>query len=362
MLPNHIYAVILAGGSGTRFWPKSRQKSPKQLCKIGDQNDSMLQITLKRLDGFIPKERRIIVTHKDQAAQTRTDVGSLCQHVLAEPEARNTAAALAMAALEINKLATRSDKAPVMVSLHADAVISKEDIFKQSLKDAVAVAESGYLTLVGIKPTYPETGYGYIEIGSPLAPNGYKVKSFKEKPKREVAEAYLKDDRLFWNSGIFVWQTAQLIEELHNQVPAITEELNRCVADFPGFSQVPSADLAATYQRLPKIAIDNAVLETSKNVAMVQTTFDWQDVGSWDALAQTFGTDNDGNVRYGDIIALDTKNCTIDTDGPLVATIGIEDLVVVAAKGAILVCPKSRAQEVKKVVEELKAQGREEYL
>ncbi len=360
-LPQHIYAVILAGGSGTRFWPKSRQRFPKQLCQIGDSDCSMLAMTLKRLDGFIPPERRIVVTHVKQIEQTRTDVGDLCRTFLAEPIAQNTAPALAMAAIEISKM-NKIDVEPVMISLHADAIISDTPAFLQSLSDAVRVAEAGYLTLLGIKPTYPETGYGYIEIGAKLSTPGFRVVSFKEKPSLELAKKYFQDERLFWNSGIFVWKTSVLLNELAAHEPAIPDLLNGVVRQYRSFNEVPESALSETYHQVPKIAIDNAILEVSSEVAMVATRFGWQDVGSWDALSQTFPTDKDGNLVYGDAIALETKNTTIDTDGPLVATLGLSDMVVVAAKGAVLVCPKSRSQEVKKIVEELERRGRKEFL
>ena len=211
-LPNHVYAVILAGGSSTRFWPKSRQKSPKQLCSIGSATQSMLEITLARLDGFIPPERRMIVTHKDQIEGTREIVGDRCKHFLAEPDARNTGNALALASLELEKIHS-GDQPAVMVSLHADHVIKKVDSFLSSIENAITVAETGRLTLLGIVPEGPETGYGYIERGEDL-PLGAKVASFREKPELAIAEEYVKSGKFYWNAGIFVWRTQDILKEL----------------------------------------------------------------------------------------------------------------------------------------------------
>lgn len=359
---DNIYAVILAGGSGTRFWPKSRHLSPKQLCKIGDEDLTMLELTLKRLDGFIPPERRIIVTHKDQAPQTSALTKDICACVLAEPSAKNTAPALALAALEIEKLC--SDKKPIMISLHADAIIRNTSGFIESLSNAVTIAKEGHLALIGIPPTTPETGYGYIEAGEDLkdAP-GYKVTSFREKPDLATAEQYLKDPKLFWNSGIFTWQTAIFLQELTKSVPTIEAGLSKILnGSISSFNEASPEAMQAAYEVLPKISVDNAVLETSKKVTMAAATFDWQDVGSWDALPKTFPVDSNGNSINGDTIVIDSSNSVIDTDGPLIACLGIKDTVVIAAKGAILVCPMDRAQEVKKIVEQLQDSDRASYL
>lgn len=367
-LGKHVYAVILAGGSGTRFWPKSRQKSPKQLCAIGDATETMLEITLRRLDGLIPPERRLIVTHVDQIEATRAIAGERCAHFLAEPDARNTANALALAALELEALAANSDQPPVMISLHADHVIQKEQEFHQALKACVQTAELGYLTLMGIVPSYAETGYGYIEQGPPIdkAPGSFKVQSFREKPDLETAEAYVKDQGFFWNAGIFVWQNQTLLSELRDRLPktmqALEGVLDQYQAAAKGFQTIPFEALTKTYTQVPKISIDNAVLELSSIVACLPADIGWQDVGSWDALAKCFDQDAQGNLFYGDVMAIDTEGTTVDTDDFLVATVGLRNMVVVCAKEAILVCPQERAQEVKKIVAQLKEKGRVEYL
>lgn len=362
MMSDHIYVVILAGGSGTRFWPKSRHLTPKQLCAIGTADETMLQTTLKRLDGFVPVERRMIVTHRDQISGTRASVQDACPIILAEPEAKNTANALALAALEI-KARHRGPKSPVMISLHADHVITKPDVFRECIQQGVAVAEKGFLTLMGIVPNYPETGYGYIEVGQPLSPGenvGFRVKSFREKPELKLAQQYLNTGNFLWNSGMFIWKVDTILNELKERLPVAVDKLSTLLNQSGGqsFFDVRPDDLAKTYGELPKIAIDNAVLEVSKNVAVIKADIGWQDVGSWNALNQCFSTDALGNYRQGDVMLIDTKNSTIDSDGPFVACIGLENMVVVAAKGAVLVCPQSRAQDVKMIVEQLKEQKR----
>ncbi len=358
-LPKNVYAVILAGGSGTRFWPKSRQASPKQLCALGGSKETMLEITLARLDGFVPPERRLIVTHKDQAEATRKVVGSRCPLIVAEPEARNTANALALAALEIGKMGGGADA--VMISLHADHVIANVEAFKNSLRTAVAVAESGDLCLIGIVPKYPETGYGYIERGTARPePGAYRVASFREKPERKLAEEFVASKQFYWNAGLFVFPVSTLLAELSAKLPSTVSALEGVAAGCKSLAQVSGEKLAAVYGSLPKISIDHAVLEVSKRVSVVEADIGWQDVGSWDALSQCFSVDQLRNFTSGDVLLIDSEDCTVDSDGPMTAVLGMKDVVVVHAKGAILVCPKNRAQDVKMIVDRLKESGRSE--
>ncbi len=363
-LPKHVFVVILAGGSGTRFWPKSRHATPKQLCAIGDKQRTMLEQTLDRLDGFVPKDRILIVTHRDQAASTEALVGARVFGIIAEPEARNTANALGIAALEIERLAQARHLAnPVMISLHADHVITHVDQFRQDLVSAIQVAERDLLTLIGIRPRYPETGFGYIERGKPLDVPGaacaFMVQSFREKPPIDLAREYVQSGRFFWNAGLFVWRNAILLQELEQRLPTTLTTLRSVKrADDGSFVGADTHSLAAAYKVLPKISIDNAVLETSTRVAVLETDFGWQDVGSWDALAQCFPADAAGNIHYGDSVLLDCKGTTVDTDGFFVAGLGLTDMVVVVAKGAVLVCPKDRAQDVKDIVAYLKKHQR----
>ncbi len=364
-LPAHVYAVILAGGSGTRFWPKSRHLLPKQLCKIGDSEKSMLELTLNRLDGLIPPERRLIVTHRDQMQKTRAIAGANCHHFLAEPSARNTAPALALAALEIRALAP-SDRPPLMISLHADALIKDLGAFHRALRLMTESADDRYLTLLGVTPTYPETGYGYIEKGQPTAPGKacLRVQSFREKPDRPLALQYLETGRFLWNSGIFAWRVDVILEELERFLPAVVAALAPLFqeAGVSSLSAVPEDLLARVYSSLPQIAIDPAILERSQRVVVLEADIGWKDVGSWDALDSCFPTDADGNIFFGSVQAIDCTGITVDSDAQVVACIGLQDLVVVSSGGAILVCRKDRSQDVKKIVEALKAQGRNQLI
>ena len=369
-----IYGVVLAGGSGTRFWPKSRLKTPKQLCALGGQKESMLEITLDRFAPLVAPARRMIVTHKEQLAATRKIAGKKCPVLLAEPQARNTAPALALAALAIEHMASKTHPGtePIMVSMHADHVITDLVEFNAVVKRAIAVARSGWLTLLGVVPSYPETGYGYIERGQalhlrPFDSNGsaYEVAGFREKPDRMTAQGYVTSGRFLWNSGLFVFPVRSLIAELERTLPKDMKALRSCLKKSVATGKNPfnEAKLAKVYPRLTKISIDEAVLEKSQKIAVVDADFGWQDVGSWDALAQAFPSKNpNGNLIFGDAVTIDTENTTIDTDGPLIATIGLRDMVVVHHNGAILVCPKNRAQDVKKIVESLQAAKRREYL
>jgi mannose-1-phosphate guanylyltransferase len=356
----------LAGGSGTRFWPKSRHLAPKQLCHIGSSDATMLEQTLARLDSLVPPERRLIVTHQDQMDLTRRLAGDACAHFLAEPAAKNTAHALALAALEIARQHSGKGPAPIMISVHADALIKNHEAFVQAVGSMVQTASMEKLTLLGITPQYAETGYGYIEKGAALKPLSpiYQVSSFREKPDQAMAASYLKTGRFLWNSGIFAWRIDTILSELDKFLPASLEALRQLLEGHKAnsFNEVPQSELARTYNALPSIAIDNGVLEKSQKVAVVEADIGWKDVGSWDALDQCFATDDKGNLFYGDVIALDSEGITVDSDTKIVACIGVKDLVVVVSKGAVLVCPKSRAQDVKKVVEELKARGRTDLI
>jgi mannose-1-phosphate guanylyltransferase len=359
-LPDHVYAVILAGGSGTRFWPKSRHATPKQLCKIGHGDATMIELTLSRLEGFVPPDRRIIVTHIDQLELTKSIVGDRCHLFIAEPEARNTAAALGLAAYELKKNHS-SGKMPIMISLHADHMIADVRTFRHVIEQGVKVAENGYLTLLGIVPTYPETGYGYIKKGPALVdqPETWKVESFYEKPPQNIATEFIATNQYFWNAGLFIWKVDTFIEELEYHLPQTATVLSAALHDeSASFVGMPIEKLSSFYEGLEKIAIDHAVLEKSKKVAVIRSDFGWQDVGSWGVLDQCFPTDKNKNLLFGDGYTLDCERTTIDSDGPYVAAIGLKDFVVVAAKNAVLVCPKSRAQDVKLVVEHLKQQHR----
>jgi mannose-1-phosphate guanylyltransferase len=364
-LPSNVFAIVLAGGSGTRFWPKSRHNRPKQLCAIGDNESTMIELTLRRLDGLVPPDRRMIVTHVDQLAATQMLTQGLCDHYLAEPSAKNTANALALAALEVQSLARKKHISdPIILSLHADALVKRIDVFASTVEKMVASAATGQLTLLGITPEYPETGYGYIEKGlaRPGLASTFKVDSFREKPDARTAQDYIETKRFLWNSGIFAWQVSTILRELEVFLPESLITLSRALGSESSFSALASDAFKSSYAGLQSIAIDPAVLEKSSKVSVVEADIGWKDVGSWDALKDCFPRDAEGNVFYGDVIAFDTQGTTVDSDAQIVGVIGVKDLVVVSSQGAVLVCPRSRAQDVKLIVEELKKRGRTDLI
>ncbi|MFK7873683.1 MAG: mannose-1-phosphate guanylyltransferase [Oligoflexales bacterium] len=348
------YAVILAGGSGTRFWPQSRHLRPKQLCVVGGGEHTMIETTLMRLDGLIPKERRIVITHQDQIEQTKDIVKEHCHLVIGEPRACNTAAALALGAQLVANLGGSS-----MISLHSDHVIETRDAFQESAKNALKLAELGYLTLIGIPPTRPDTGYGYIEQGNSLS-EGFKVASFREKPEQHIAESYLEKGHFLWNSGIFTWSINTFQEELKKYLPNTYETFSKLQGVNP--ETLAASDLGPLYEQLQTVGVDNAILEVSSKVAVIRATFQWHDIGSWNSLNDCFACDDKGNLIWADSFSKDTKNCTIDARDRFVATIGVEDLCIVSSPDALLVCKKERAQEVKEVVAWLKDQGRNQLV
>lgn len=409
ILADNIYAVILAGGSGTRFWPKSRRKTPKQLCKIGNSQKTMIEITLERLDGFVEPRNRLIITHADQIRLTREIVGAQCGHIIAEPEARQTTAALTLAALAIDELqAKRGDERPaVMISLHADHMIGKLAEFKSVLRRAVEVASNDLICLLGVTASRPDTGFGYIEkssnlvdsgqgsLQSPressqqepragsetnsetnseksteknsetdllLAPHAFMVKSFREKPDLATAKEFIATGNFYWNAGLFVWKTDKLLDEISKFMPVTLEALKDAQRTHTSLLNIHPEKLQHFYSRVPKVAIDHAVLELSHDVAVVEADIAWQDVGTWAALDEAFGSgsDTNGNLIFTDAEAIDCRNMIIDGDGPFVAALGLDDLVIVAMKDAVLVAPKDRSQDVKLFVDKLKGIKRED--
>ncbi len=358
---SHTFAVILAGGSGTRFWPRSRVKSPKQLLCLGDKERSMLEMTLDRLDGFIPPERRIIVTNQEQVQATREISKKKCSHVIAEPFGRNTAAAITLGALEIWHLSGFNPEA-TMISLHSDHFISPVETFHENLHKALMTASENFLTLLGVKPTFPATGYGYIEKGETLNPSNqaFHIKEFKEKPPLDKAKDFLAAGQYLWNSGLFCWKVSTLLEEVKKYIPDTYQVLDQ---QFGKHSQAPSKtseeDLHTTYNKLSSISIDEGLLEKSPHIAVVTATFQWTDCGSWSQLGEIFPPDQEGNLVFGKGLLLKTKNSVIDSKKHFVAAIGLDNIAVIVTDDAVLVCNKEQAQEVKSVVPYLKEHGLE---
>jgi mannose-1-phosphate guanylyltransferase / mannose-6-phosphate isomerase len=360
-----VYPVIMAGGSGTRFWPLSRQLFPKQLLKIiGDE--TLIQQTMRRVLISARPERVMISTNPAQAESIRVQLSewkdALKDNFVLEPEGRNTAPAIALVALEL----LRRDSDAVMLVVPADHIVKGQRDFAAAVALAASLALQGLLVTFGIKPTRPETGYGYIkpERKTVLAKRGklkgHPVGRFVEKPNAAKAAQYLKAGDYYWNSGMFVWRAATILDEIRRHQPVLArgiERIGRLIEQ--GASKTAIDD---EYRLLPSVSIDQGVMEKSSKAAMVPVTFSWSDVGSWGSLDEVAAKDKAGNLVVGRVVDIESQRSVVYGDRRVVATIGLTDMVVVDTPDATLVCPKSRAQDVKKIVEILKQQGAPEHL
>lgn len=357
---NHLYAVILAGGSGTRFWPLSRHLYPKQLLRIMG-GETLIQQTMRRVTHCVPPDHVYISTNALQADSIRFQLNewkeALQGHLILEPEGRNTAPAIALAAQRL----VHHDPDAVMLVLPADHVIKETSRFQAAVELAVRMAEAGSLVTFGVKPIRPETGYGYIQpnrrrsLARSRSLVGYPVARFVEKPDAKTAQRYLRAGHYYWNSGMFVWRASVILDELARHQPALA----RAVARLPASE---SPEFAAAYRKLPSISIDHGVMERSARAAMIPVTFTWSDVGNWSSLEEVASLDRAGNVISGNVVDLGSRHSVLYADQRVVATIGLSDMIVVDTADATLICPKSRAQDVKQVVEILKQQGAPEHL
>lgn len=360
-----LYPVIMAGGSGTRFWPLSRHLFPKQLLKIGG-DQTLIQQTMLRVCGCAPASQVLISTNAAQAELIRTQLaewkGDLAQGFVLEPEGRNTAPAIALAALEV----LGRDPDGVMLVVPADHVVAGQRDFQSAVSLAVQLAAQGYLVTFGIPPIRPETGYGYIKpngraiLGKQGKLTGYRVQQFVEKPDAAKAARYLKAGNYYWNSGMFVWRAAAILDEIRRHQPALGRVVGRLGAlKAAGASQAAIDDV---YRQALSVSIDNGVMELSSNAAVVPVAFRWSDVGSWGSLDEVAKQDQSGNVMTGRVVDFESTRSIVYADRRVVATIGLQDMVVVDTPDATLVCPKSRAQDVKKIVKMLKRQQAPEHL
>ncbi|WP_340394848.1 mannose-1-phosphate guanylyltransferase [Paenibacillus sp. FSL E2-0177] len=356
------YATILAGGGGTRFWPLSRQEIPKQLLNISG-NDIMLNDTIERFKGIIPQENTVIVTNRTQAVLLESIMHSsvLKANILIEPVARNTAASILFAALSIEKSHGNS----LMVVLPSDHYITDEEQFRLTLDEACTVAmESDKIVTIGIKPTFPSTGYGYIAFDkTPIATSPvavYDVDEFVEKPNFQNAQSYLASGNYLWNSGIFIWQTSVIIDNFKRYLPRLYKTMLP-ISDCLGTDQEEEV-INAIYPTLQNISIDYGILERSDEVVVLSGQFGWNDIGSWDALGSIFPPDDAGNIIKANHVGMDTHNSIIYGNGRLITTIGVDGFIIADTGDALLICPKDKAQSVKDIVELLKEQGMTEYI
>ena len=354
-----LFAVIMAGGSGTRFWPRSRKNRPKQLLNItGDE--ILLKKTIELITPIVPVSRIKIVTTLLQADSVKNTVPQIPkENIILEPVGKNTAPAIGISTLFIQ----RDAKDAVMVVLPADHYIEDTKTFHQTIMTGAAQAsQEDCIVTIGIPPRGPETGYGYIEAGEVTdATNGiYAVTSFHEKPDIHTARRFIKQGTFFWNSGIFIARTSTMLKEIEEYLPHNYQGLMKIRASLD--TDKESGVINDVYKEMEAISIDYGVIEKSSHVFMIQGNFGWNDVGSWPSAAQYWPKDSNKHSFIGDVISLDSSECIVYSPKKPVALLGVKDLVIVEDEDALLVCKKERAQDVKKLVEMLKSKGRDEIL
>ena len=356
-----MYAVIMAGGKGTRFWPRSREKRPKQLLNIVGHR-SMLQQTVARIDSLLPAENVLVVAGENHGEDVRAQLPELpSENIVLEPVGRNTAACIGLAAL----LVQQRDPSAVMVVLPADHLIVDEGLFLATLRAAVAAARrQAALVTLGIRPMVPETGYGYIEAGRSACKaqdhTFYRVVSFHEKPDLEKAKQYLEKGKFYWNSGMFVWQAEVALKAMQKYLPGLHADLQE-LKPFLVTAEL-DAVINRVYPDLESISIDYGVMEKAENVLMVPADFGWNDLGTWASMTQIWPRDDQHNVYQGNIMALGSQRNVVYSPQRLCVLLGTDDLIVVDTEDALLVCPVSRAQDVSKVLDLMRQRGMEEYL
>ncbi|MCG2582384.1 MAG: mannose-1-phosphate guanylyltransferase/mannose-6-phosphate isomerase [Marinobacter sp.] len=354
-----ICPVVMAGGTGSRLWPLSRQLNPKQFLALTDENQTMLQATVSRLDGITVADPVLICNeeHRFLAAEQMRAIGREQSRIILEPVGRNTAPAIALAAMVLQE----AGDDPLMLVLAADHLIEDVAAFHQSIEQAIPLAEEGKLVTFGIVPVKAETGYGYIQQGAGFPGGGAAVKAFVEKPDEQTARQYLESGDYLWNSGMFLFRASRYLDELKTYRPDIYEACKAALADSSQdlhFSRVNAEAFAAC----PDESIDYAVMENTADAAVVPLEAGWSDIGSWSALWEVSSKDDNGNSVTGDVITEATSNTLVRADHRLVATLGVDDLVVIETKDAVLVAHKDKVQDVKKVVQAIKSDGRHEHM
>jgi mannose-1-phosphate guanylyltransferase len=356
MSAHPLYVLILAGGSGERFWPLSRKSRPKQLLSLFSK-ETLLEATIRRLDGLVPPAQILILTNADQEAAVRELCPQLpSENIVAEPAKRDTAAAIALGAGWISRRAPDA----TMIVLPADHLIEDTAGFQRTLRVAVAGAEeTGELVTIGIKPTWACPGFGYIEVAdrAPLAakpegPEIFDVARFREKPSAELAETFLKQGNFRWNAGMFIWTVRAILAAFNRHAPQLSE----FIAQIHRSSDLGPI-LRDAFPALPKISIDYAVLEKAGRVLMVESGFDWDDIGSWTAIAKYLKADAAGNVGNATVAAVDSRqNLVYSTEGKMIALLGVQDLIIVQTADALLVCNRHDAERIKHLIAEVPAE------
>ncbi len=371
MMTNKYYGVIMAGGGGTRLWPLSRRKRPKQTLRIIGER-TLFQIAVDRILSLIPAERIMVVTVAEQAGMLQEQSPEIpLENYLIEPMPRGTASVIGLAAIVM----ANRDPESIMACLTADHYIANVDIFRCLLQAAYDVARDGNLVTLGITPTYPSTGFGYIQRGEPLGKyrehKVYRVKGFKEKPSLNIAERYLADKSYAWNSGMFVWKTTQILEEIDRQMP----DLYRSLMDIKEAlgDEREQKVIRRVWDGLASETIDYGVMEGARDVAVITADdLGWWDIGGWNRFWKIMKLDDDGNlVRADKTLMLDTRETLIfqdretkkeESSARMIATLGVRDLIIVDTPDVLLICPRNRAEEIRKLVASLREKGDEQYL
>ncbi len=357
-----MYALIMAGGVGTRFWPRSRMTRPKQTLNIVGAR-SMIQETVARLGGLVPCDKTFVICleqQRDLIAQQLPELSP--QQIIGEPRGKDTAPCIGLGALYIRRL----DPEAVMVAMPADHVVARERAFRKVLKTAEIIARNhNCLVTIGIRPTYPATGYGYIqhetkELERLAGVSCYAVKTFAEKPSLEYAQRFLASGDFLWNSGIFVWKVNRILQEIEDKLPELYEGLREIERHLGKKNE--RAVIERVYRQTRSISIDYGVMEKSDNIVVLKGDFGWSDVGSWEEVYALGRRDKQENVSEGPLMSYEAKGCYVWSPGKLVALLGVDDLVVVDTADALLICPRRRSQEVKQLVEAMRRNGFDQYL
>ena len=344
-----MYGLILAGGSGSRLWPLSRELYPKQLLNI-QNSQSLLQSTFLRLKECINPDNIISMTGVKHLSNVKYQLSALTNNpvVLSEPISKNTAPAIILGCKYILE---NSKEDPVILAVPSDHSIKDTKAFIETVKEAEKIAEKGYIVTFGIKPSYAETGYGYINTADAKVEQGYKVNKFVEKPDTETAEKYIKEGNYYWNGGIFMFKASVLLEQASKYAPEIYKNLKNF--DFTKSSEIPYIE----FDKMPSISIDYAVMEKSDKIALVELKSDWNDLGSWKSIYDVSKKDENGNVKIGHVLDEGSKNSFVYSQSKLVATIGLEDIILVETEDAVLACKADKSQDVKKIFDTLKKQN-----
>lgn len=351
-----VYPVIMAGGSGTRFWPLSRTSRPKQFLSLAT-NRPLIVETLARLKGLAPPTQSYVVCGAVHAPMVKKALPALPrQNVLVEPQARNTAPAIALATAHV----AHRDPQGIVIVIPSDQHVADVPAFQASLTEAIDVARAGHIVTLGIEPSRPETGYGYIQVGEPLTGAARRVSRFAEKPDKATAEQYLVSGEYLWNAGLFVFRADVMLEAFKHHMPELAEALD-AIRGALG-TKKEAAVVKREFPKMPSTSIDYGVAEKAANIAVVPCRCGWSDVGSFNALAEVRPLDEAGNVSVGVNLLIDSAGCVVVGKDKPIAVVGMRDVVVVDAGDAMLVLPKANSQDVRKVVEALKAKKLTKYL